>query len=255
MLWLPLLEGGGSLNLMLETFSLAPVARPHRDGQTRPLRAAGSPGISRLDRADGGHAHAGAFHRPGLDVRAKVRRHPSDRIQAGRRRSTVLTDAKGEGAPRHRRRRGGAAGRRRDPRRRSGMGRTHRVSRIRRHLDRRPRRHATSAHRAPACSRRAAAPGADATRHGARRFGAVGTSVRRGLGRRDREATRFAVRAQAIEALAQDEVRVDARLRRRRVHRRAGQARRIGRAYSSATSRATISSLPARSAPGSTPSC
>ena len=54
--------------------------------------------------------------------------------------------------------------------------------------------------------------------------------MRRGMGGRDREAARFAVRAQAIEALAQDEVRAVAGLRRRRLHRRAGQACRTRRA-------------------------
>ena len=54
------------------------------------------------------------------------------------------------------------------------------------------------------------------------------------------------------QALAQDEVRAVARLRRRRFHRRPGKTRRDSARCSSATSRATISSSPARSARGST---
>ncbi len=77
----------------------------------------------------------------------------------------------------------------------------------------------------------------------------------RGLGRRDREAARLAVRAPALAALAEDEVRGVAGARGRRLHRSAGQRASASARCWSATSRATTSSSPARSAPASTPSC
>ena len=55
---------------------------------------------------------------------------------------------------------------------------------------------------------------------------AVGAGLPRGLGRRDREAARIAVRTSPLEALAEDEVRGVAGAGRRRVHRSAGRARR-----------------------------
>ena len=58
---------------------------------------------------------------------------------------------------------------------------------------------------------------------------AVGARVQRGLGGRDCEAARLAVRAPALAALAEDEVRGDAGARGRRLHRSAGRARRAGR--------------------------
>ena len=76
--------------------------------------------LSRLARADGGDAHAGAVHRPRVDLRAQARRHPPARVQARRRRAPVLAQpAAAEHATRRRRGDRGAAGARRDPRRRS----------------------------------------------------------------------------------------------------------------------------------------
>ena len=58
---------------------------------------------------------------------------------------------------------------------------------------------------------------------GARRCGAVGACVPRGLGGRRREAARLAARAPALAALAEDEMRGGAGARGRRVHRSAGR--------------------------------
>ena len=77
----------------------------------------------------------------------------------------------------------------------------------------------------------------------------------RGLGRRDREAARLALRAPPLAALAEDEVRGDAGAGGRRLHRSAGRARRPRRAARRLLRRATTSSSPARSAPASTRSC
>ena len=79
--------------------------------------------------------------------------------------------------------------------------------------------------------------------------------MQRGLGGRDREAARLAVRAPPLAALAEDEVRGVAGARGRRVHRSAGQRASASARCSSATSRATTSSSPAKSAPASTRSC
>ncbi len=54
----------------------------------------------------------------------------------------------------------------------------------------------------------------------------VGARPQRGMGRRDRETARLAVRASAVEALAQDEMRGVAGARRRRLYGSAGCARR-----------------------------
>src|SRR3954454_144210 len=57
----------------------------------------------------------------------------------------------------------------------------------------------------------------------------MGAGLPRGLGRRDCEAARIPVRAPALAALAEDEVRSIAGARRRRVHRSAGRPCRPGR--------------------------
>src|SRR5262249_2313591 len=75
-----------------------------------------------------------------------------------------------------------------------------------------------------------AAAAAAASRHDGGRSEAVGACVRRGLGRGHREAPRFSLRAQALEALAQDEMRGNLRARRGRLHRSARRARRSRRA-------------------------
>ena len=92
-------------------------------------------------------------------------------------------------------------------------------------------------------------------RAAARRRRAVDARARRRMGGRDREAARLAVRAEAIEALAQDEMRDCAGLRRRRLHRSAGRAHRARRAARGLLRRRTTSSSPARSERASTRHC
>ena len=77
-------------------------------------------------------------------------------------------------------------------------------------------------------ARQAAIRSADAPGELAARRGSVGACPPRGVGRRDRETERLAVRASPIEALAQDEVRGVAGAGGRRLHRSAGCARRPG---------------------------
>ena len=95
----------------------------------------------------------------------------------------------------------------------------------------------------------------DASSDGARRREAVGARMPRGMGRRHRQAARLALRAAALAALAEDEMRGGAGARRRRVHRSAGHRASASARCSSATTRETTSSLPARSAPVSIRSC
>ena len=89
------------------TLSSRPEARqPCHNRGCAPARQ-----VSRLARADGGDAHAGALHRPGVDLRAQVRRHPPARVQARRRRAPVLAQpAAAERCPARRRGDRGAAG-------------------------------------------------------------------------------------------------------------------------------------------------
>ena len=98
---------------------------------------------------------AGPFHRPGVDLRAQVRRHPPDRIQERLRRPAVL--AQPAAAERFAPRSGAGdrepAGPRRDPRRRSDLGmgyvRQSRLLRLRHPVARRTGRHRLAARRAP----------------------------------------------------------------------------------------------------------
>ena len=108
--------------------------------------------------------------------------------------------------------------------------RSGRLSRVRHHVARRPRRHRAAARRPARTPGRVAAAGAAAPCHAARRRPAVGARVQRRLGRRHREAARLALRAPPLAALAQDEVRGVAGAGRRRVHRSAGRTRRARRA-------------------------
>ncbi len=78
--------------------------------------------------------------------------------------------------------------------------------------------------------RESAAATAARARGRARRSRTLGARVRRRVGRRHRQAPRLEVRASPLEELAEDEVRGEARVRRRRLHRSAGQARRPRRA-------------------------
>ncbi len=66
--------------------------------------------------------------------------------------------------------------------------------------------------------------------HAAARRQALGARLPFGLGGRDRQAPRLALRAPPIEALAEDEVRGLAGAGRRRLHRSAGRPRRLRRA-------------------------
>ena len=103
------------------------------------------------------------------------------------------------------------------------------VPRVRHPLARRPRRDraaargaARAAEGAAACARRwRASPELHDEKPWER-------ALRRGLGRRHRQAARLALRAPPLAALAEDEVRGDAGARGRRLHRSAGRARRLG---------------------------
>ena len=164
------------------------------------------PHLSRMARTDGRDADAGAVHRPRLALRAQARRHPPARVQARRRRhaSTRATasaqnhdypsvvDAIATLPVKDAILDGEATGVWGQP------GRAD-VSRVRRAVARRPRRdsrfRSTNAARcSQSCrsTRRSRACAAIDERH------AVGARVRRGLGRRDREAPRRALRAPAL---------------------------------------------------------
>ena len=211
-----------------------------------------------VGRADGGDAHRQAVHRSRVDVRAQARRHPRARVQArietsGCSRATscrstariprwlaaigklpvrdVILDGEATGA----------WGRQGDAdyhvfdilwidgRDLTGL-----------HARRAP--HAARVDSAFDCRSRASQP-LDDEKPWER-------ACAEGLGRRDREAARLDLRAPAIAALAEDEVRGDAGARDRRLHRSAA-ARASGSARCwSATSRRTTSSSPARSGPG-----
>src|SRR5258708_37030561 len=177
-----------------------------------------------MDPADGGDAHAGAVRRPRVDLRTEVRRHPPARVQTRHGRPAVLAQPAAAGHSRRRRRDSGAARRHRDPRRRDHLGSVWRVPRIGHHLARRPGCAAPSPGGAPGAAGRAAARRAADARAGTEGRRAVGTGVPRRVGRGDRQAPRLAIRASPIATLAEDEVRADAGLRRRRLHRSAGRS-------------------------------
>src|SRR4030095_928581 len=84
---------------------------------------------------------------------------------------------------------------------------------------------AAAARRAARVAEATAAQAAIAARRAGARRHAVGTRLQRGMGRRDREAARTAVRASAIEALAEDEMRGVAGAGRRRLYRSARRTR------------------------------
>ena len=92
----------------------------------------------------------------------------------------------------------------------------------------------------------------DAARRAPRRPGAVGTSQTRRMGGSDCQAARLAVRAPPLEALAEDEVRGVAGVRRRRLYGSAGYAASVWARSSSVITKAAISSLRERSVPAST---
>src|SRR5262245_48276184 len=164
-----------------------------------------------------------------MDLRAEARWHPSARVQAGRRRQAVFQEpAAADPAARGRSDSRPARGRR-DPRRRGDVGRRH-LSPVRRHVAGRTRGHVAAARRASRAVERAAAAAAVTARRGAQRRQAVGARVPGRMGRRHRQAARFGVRASALAALAEDEVRGLAGARRRRLHRSARRARRPRRA-------------------------
>ena len=181
-----------------------------------------------MGRADGGDAHAGAVHRAGVDLRAKVRRHPAARVQDRARTSGC---SRATGCRRHLPALAGAIaslpvhevildGE-------ATLGRpsvAYHVFDVL--LARRPRPDVAAARRAPRAAGRAAAAAAASARGVARRPGAVGARLQRGLGGSHREAARRAVRAPPIAALVEDEVRGDAGAGGRRVHRSAGSTRR-----------------------------
>ena len=108
---------------------------------------------------------------------------------------------------------------------------------------------------APRAARGVAAAAAALSDRDPRRPRAVDARVQRGLGRRDCEAAGFTLRAPPLAALAEDEVRD-------RAGAASSAASPIRRAAASGSARCwsgststTISCLPARSAPASTPSC
>ena len=98
--------------------------------------------------------------------------------------------------------------------------REQRVSRVRRAVARRPPSHGPAARGAARAAEAAAARPAAAPRPDDLTSRSRGTrACARRLGRGHREAPRLPLRAQAIEELAEDEVRADPRLHRRRLHR------------------------------------
>ena len=185
-----------------------------------------------MDRADGRDADPGAVHRAGMDLRAQARRHSAARVQERDRtcgccRATVCPrtiPAVAEAIanlPVHDVILDGEvtwdeAGRRTTSS--TSCGSTAATSR---------RCRSTSVAR---CS--TALPFRPPLERvvRARRREALGAGVQRGMGRRHREAARFAVRASPLAALAEDEVRGFAGARGRRVHRSAGRTRRPRRA-------------------------
>ncbi len=127
--------------------------------------------------------------------------------------------------------RGGRRGRtpsreRGHPRRRGHVGRPQRLSRIRHPVAERAGGDVAADRRTPRAAGDAAVHTAPDTRRARRRRAPVGTRRPRGMGRRHRQAARFSIRAPAIEALAQDEVRGIAGARRRRFYRSPRGARR-----------------------------
>ena len=145
-----------------------------------------------------------------------------------------------------------AARRRAHSRRRDDVGRQERLSRLRHPLVERTRRYRAAARRTSRAAEPLPFDGADAARRARRRCGAVGSREARRLGRRDRQAPRIAVRASTLEALAEDEMRSC----RRNSSSAASPIRRVRASVSarcsSATTTATTSSSPAKSAPAST---
>ena len=101
-----------------------------------------------------------------------------------------------------------------------------RLQRLRRPLAERPRYDEATAQRTAGASREHPDDIAARARRGAGRRRALGARLPRGLGGRDRQAPRLALRAPPLAALAEDEVRGDPGAGRRRLHRPARLARR-----------------------------
>ena len=98
-------------------------------------------------------------------------------------------------------------------------------------------RHESSTRRTPRAARRLCRSNRRCSASPSSRARRRGSAPARRLGRGDREAARLTLRASAIEALVEDEVRGVAGARRRRFHRSAGHASRASARCSSATTR------------------